>query len=280
MPEPRDRHLGRLLLTPAWQTEPAGSACRIRSYETHRNRRRTPTPPPPGRRARRAGRIPRRRRPLPRLRPLLRLHLGEARPRVARASSPPSPTPAPRPASTDAQLKELEGLLLQGAKAHGWRTELWTAARVAELIERHFEVALPPRARPQDPQAAAALDQPEAPEEGQGAGRGGHRPLKASGTAQDHPPGPATRGPPGLPRRVGLHAHPDGPPHLRPAGPDADPQELGPPRPDLGHQRRHRQPDAAAARPVLPPAARRRQRPRRGHGGVPARSCGGRCRCR
>jgi transposase len=30
------------------------------------------------------------------------------------------------------------------AKAHGWRTELWTAARVAELIERHFRVRFHP----------------------------------------------------------------------------------------------------------------------------------------
>ena len=73
------------------------SYCR---YETHRNRRRTGTPPPPGRRTRQAGRIARRRRPLPRLRPLLRLHLGEARNAKPRPSSPPSPTPAEPRAST------------------------------------------------------------------------------------------------------------------------------------------------------------------------------------
>ena len=33
-----------------------------------------------------------------------------------------------------------EDLLLKGAKAHGWRTELWTASRVAKLIEHHFGV--------------------------------------------------------------------------------------------------------------------------------------------
>jgi transposase len=33
---------------------------------------------------------------------------------------------------------------LKGAKAHGWRTELWTAARVAELVERHFHVRFHP----------------------------------------------------------------------------------------------------------------------------------------
>jgi transposase len=33
---------------------------------------------------------------------------------------------------------------MQGAKAHGWRTDLWTAARAADLIERHFQVAFHP----------------------------------------------------------------------------------------------------------------------------------------
>jgi transposase len=54
------------------------------------------------------------------------------------------PHPGPEPRLDDAQLAELEGLLLRGAKAHGWRTELWTAARVADLIERHFGVAFHP----------------------------------------------------------------------------------------------------------------------------------------
>jgi transposase len=54
------------------------------------------------------------------------------------------PHPGPKPRLTAGQLKELEGLLLEGAKAHGWRTELWTAARVAELIGRRFEVRFHP----------------------------------------------------------------------------------------------------------------------------------------
>jgi transposase len=40
------------------------------------------------------------------------------------------------------QQRELEGLLLQGAKAHGWPNELWTTKRIAELIRRHFGVSL------------------------------------------------------------------------------------------------------------------------------------------
>ncbi len=50
-----------------------------------------------------------------------------------------------RPPRLDAPHRERWGcLLLQGAKAHGWRTELWTADRVAALIERHFGVRFHP----------------------------------------------------------------------------------------------------------------------------------------
>jgi transposase len=54
------------------------------------------------------------------------------------------PHPGPTPRLSAEQLVELEALLLQGAVAHGWPTELWTAARAAELIERHFSVAFHP----------------------------------------------------------------------------------------------------------------------------------------
>lgn len=42
------------------------------------------------------------------------------------------------------QLEQLKTLLLQGAKAHGWPNELWTTARVAELIRRQFGIAYHP----------------------------------------------------------------------------------------------------------------------------------------
>jgi transposase len=45
---------------------------------------------------------------------------------------------------TDTQLKELEGLLDKGAPAHGFPNELWTAARVAKVIHRHFAVTYHP----------------------------------------------------------------------------------------------------------------------------------------
>jgi transposase len=46
-----------------------------------------------------------------------------------------------RPARLDVQQKgQLVGLLLQGALAQGYRTDLWTTARVAEVIARTFGV--------------------------------------------------------------------------------------------------------------------------------------------
>jgi len=46
-----------------------------------------------------------------------------------------------RPLKLDAaRRKRLVRLLLKGATAHGWRTNLWTTARIAELIRREFGV--------------------------------------------------------------------------------------------------------------------------------------------
>src|SRR4051794_34119407 len=42
------------------------------------------------------------------------------------------------------QLVELDQLLRQGAPAHGFPNELWTAARVAQLIQRHFGITYHP----------------------------------------------------------------------------------------------------------------------------------------
>jgi len=57
------------------------------------------------------------------------------------AAKPPS---GARRRLSDAQLGELEQLLLKGAPAHGFANELWTAARVARLIQRHFGVTYHP----------------------------------------------------------------------------------------------------------------------------------------
>src|SRR4051794_10140639 len=69
--------------------------------------------------------------------------------RWVRASRQPGgvdakPPPAPAPGLTDADLRKLEGLLVKGAKAHGWHNELWTAARVSRLIDRHFDISYHP----------------------------------------------------------------------------------------------------------------------------------------
>jgi transposase len=54
------------------------------------------------------------------------------------------PHPGPKPRLTDEQIEQLEGLLLQGATAHGWPNDLWTAGRVGQVIERHFGIEYHP----------------------------------------------------------------------------------------------------------------------------------------
>ena len=51
------------------------------------------------------------------------------------------PHPGPAPRLSPEQHRRLEALLLEGAKAHGWTTQLWTCARIAQLIRRHFGVS-------------------------------------------------------------------------------------------------------------------------------------------
>ncbi|AMV37301.1 hypothetical protein VT85_07700 [Planctomyces sp. SH-PL62] len=50
------------------------------------------------------------------------------------------PHPGPRARLSDEQVGELERLLLEGARSHGWPNDLWSAARVAELVRRRFGV--------------------------------------------------------------------------------------------------------------------------------------------
>jgi transposase len=65
--------------------------------------------------------------------------------RLARSAAGLDPKPVRRPHGlADAQLAELEQLLAQGATRHGWATDLWTASRVAAVIERHFGIAYHP----------------------------------------------------------------------------------------------------------------------------------------
>jgi len=54
------------------------------------------------------------------------------------------PASGPKPRLTDQQLSTLEGLLNEGAVAHGWPNHLWTSKRVAMMIERHLGVRYHP----------------------------------------------------------------------------------------------------------------------------------------
>jgi transposase len=53
----------------------------------------------------------------------------------------PKPVPGRPPKITAKQKKKLVALLAKGAMANGYRTQLWTTARIAEMIERHFGVS-------------------------------------------------------------------------------------------------------------------------------------------
>ena len=54
------------------------------------------------------------------------------------------PVPGRPPKLGQAQRGEIAGLLLEGPASHGFRTELWTLRRVAEVIDRHFGVSYHP----------------------------------------------------------------------------------------------------------------------------------------
>lgn len=55
------------------------------------------------------------------------------------------PHPGRTPKLTAAQKEELERILLKGAQAAGFPTDLWTLERVALVIEREFGVRYHPR---------------------------------------------------------------------------------------------------------------------------------------
>jgi transposase len=54
------------------------------------------------------------------------------------------PVPGPTPGLSDGKLRQLERLLLRGAKKHGWPNQLWTASRVARLIRERFGLSYHP----------------------------------------------------------------------------------------------------------------------------------------
>jgi transposase len=54
------------------------------------------------------------------------------------------PPPGPRPKLTAEQRAQLPDLLAKGAQAYGFRGEVWTTARVAQLIREVFRVKYHP----------------------------------------------------------------------------------------------------------------------------------------
>lgn len=54
------------------------------------------------------------------------------------------PHPGPEPKLTDAQRRQLLRILMRGARAAGYSTELWTCQRVAEVVRKHFGVEYHP----------------------------------------------------------------------------------------------------------------------------------------
>lgn len=64
----------------------------------------------------------------------------DARKRGGERALQVKPSPGRPPRLSRAQRDELVRLLLRGAMAHGYRTELWTTARIAEVIDKHFGV--------------------------------------------------------------------------------------------------------------------------------------------
>ena len=54
------------------------------------------------------------------------------------------PHPGRKPFLSDEQWAEVQHLMLQGAKEHGWPNDLWTADRVTAVIKRHFGVEYHP----------------------------------------------------------------------------------------------------------------------------------------
>jgi transposase len=56
----------------------------------------------------------------------------------------PRPTPGRPPRLSERQKKKLVKVLLQGPLAAGYRTDLWTLQRIAEVIEREFGVGYHP----------------------------------------------------------------------------------------------------------------------------------------
>ena len=61
-----------------------------------------------------------------------------------RAGLKSKPPPKPKKRLVAEQKEKLKEILLQGARAAGYPTELWTLKRIAEVIEKEFQVKYHP----------------------------------------------------------------------------------------------------------------------------------------
>jgi transposase len=105
------------------------------------------------------------------------------------------PAPGARPRLSEQQRMKLPELLERGAEAHGFRGEVWTCERVAEVIRREFGVSYHPahvsrllkalRHTLQKPQRRANQRDEEAPSS-TGKRRGGRTSKRGAEGGQDH----------------------------------------------------------------------------------------------
>ena len=147
------------------------------------------------------------------------------------------PPPGPATKLTRSQLAQLPSLLAPGAEAYGYRGDVWSTKRVAEVIWRTFGVSYHPahvsrllravrlsvqqpveRATQRDEQAIAAWRDEQWPA------------LKKSGRGTTHDR---------LDRSIGILSAADGGAHLGPTWADAGPAGQADARPPVGHQWHH-----------------------------------------
>jgi transposase len=70
------------------------------------------------------------------------------------------PHPGPEPRLSLENLEQLERALLSGAKKAGFDSDLWTCARVAEVIEQRFGVSYPRSSKESSSKTASPSPKP------------------------------------------------------------------------------------------------------------------------
>jgi len=79
---------------------------------------------------------------------------------------------------SEKQQAKLPKLLAQGAPAHGFRGDVWTCERVAEVIRKEFGVCLPPSTCKSFAKEEVEIESAKARAPGEPEGRGGHKTLE------------------------------------------------------------------------------------------------------